>query len=182
MLRINEILVCVLAASLLLTLAACKNQESTVVSEELPDLSKQIQTYVTVENTKLRSGPGEQFKTIAEIKRNAKVHVVGRDGDWLLIVSKKGNAPGYIDKESARPGEGEEQQAEAPKAVEGRYETLMNTQVRSGPGLHYPVVAEIPKGMKLNVVDEEKGWFKVESKRGRKPGYVEASLTRPEEG
>mgnify|MGYP003694548277 CR=1 FL=1 len=42
----------------------------------------------------------------------------------------------------------------------------MDTQVRSGPGLHYPVLANIGKGTKLNVVEEDKGWLKVESKRG----------------
>jgi uncharacterized protein YgiM (DUF1202 family) len=51
--------------------------------------------------------------------------------------------------------------------------------VYSGPGLHYPVVAEIKKGTKINVVDEEKGWLKVESRRGNKPGYVEASIAKP---
>ena len=64
-------------------------------------------------------------------------------------------------------------------SVEGRYEALTDTQVRSGPGLHYPVVASISKGTKLNVVEEDKGWLKVESKRGNKPGYVEAGLTKP---
>ena len=56
---------------------------------------------------------------------------------------------------------------------------MADTQVRSGPGLHYPSLADIAKGTKLNVVDEEKGWLKVESKRGNKPGYVEASLAKP---
>jgi uncharacterized protein YgiM (DUF1202 family) len=41
------------------------------------------------------------------------------------------------------------------------------------------VVAEIKKGTKINVVDEEKGWLKVESRRGNKPGYVEASIAKP---
>jgi uncharacterized protein YgiM (DUF1202 family) len=179
MLRCQSIFLCALVSLLSLPLAACKNSGDQVASEDLPDLSKQVRPYVTRENTRVRSGPGEQFKTIGEIKRDAKVHVVGRDGDWLLIVSKKGNAPGYIDIGSAKPGEGEEQEP-AGRPVEGRYETLVDTQVRSGPGLHYPVVAEIPKGIKLNVVEEEKGWLKVESKQGRKPGYVDASLTRPE--
>jgi hypothetical protein len=43
-------------------------------------------------------------------------------------------------------------------------------------------VASISKGTKLNVVEEDKGWLKVESKRGNKPGYVEASLARPAAG
>jgi uncharacterized protein YgiM (DUF1202 family) len=41
------------------------------------------------------------------------------------------------------------------------------------------VVAEIKKGTKINVVDEDKGWLKVESRRGNKPGYVEASIVKP---
>ena len=179
MLRGRYIFLCALV--LCLTLGACKNKQDQVASDDLPDLSKQTRPYVIVEITKVRTGPGEQFKIIGEIRPNAKVNVVGRDGEWLLIVSKKGNAPGYIEIESAKPGEGEEQQAtDATPSVEGKYVTLVNTQVRSGPGLHYPVVAEIPKGMKLNVVEEEKGWLKVESKQGRKPGYVDASLARPE--
>jgi len=54
--------------------------------------------------------------------------------------------------------------------------------VRSGPGLHYPVVADLTKGTKITVVDNENGWLKVESKRGNKPGYVDASFARPTEG
>jgi uncharacterized protein YgiM (DUF1202 family) len=165
-----------------LTFGACKNKEAKVESDDLPDLSNQARPYVTVENTTVRTGPGNQFRPLSKIPSNAKVHVVGRDGDWLLIISKKGNAPGFIPIASAQPGEGEEQpEGDAPRTVEGRYETLVSTQLRSGPGLHYPVVADIEKGTALNVVDEEKGWLKVESKKGKKPGYIEASLARPAE-
>jgi uncharacterized protein YgiM (DUF1202 family) len=167
-----------------LNLAACKAKETATESRELPDLNAQIRPYVTVENTRVRTGPGSEFRTIGEIKRDAKVQVVGRDGDWVLIVSKKGNPPGYIEMASVKPGEAEEQEPSAPpvaetKPVEGKYESIVDTQVRSGPGLHYPTVAEIKKGTKINVVQEEKGWLKVESKRGNKPGYVDASLAKP---
>jgi uncharacterized protein YgiM (DUF1202 family) len=166
-----------------LNLAACKAQESAPDSKDLPDLNAQIRPYVTVENTKVRTGPGPQFRTIGDIRRDAKVQVVGRDGDWVLIVSKKGNPPGYIEMASVKPGESGEQEASASppeaKSVEGKYESIVDTQVRSGPGLHYPTVAEIKKGTKINVVEEEKGWLKVESKRGNKPGYVDASLAKP---
>jgi uncharacterized protein YgiM (DUF1202 family) len=160
--------------------AACKEKPKSGSANDLPDLNAQIRPYVTIENTKIYTGPGSQFRTIGEIKPNSKVQVVGKDGEWLLIVSKKGNAPGYIDINSVKPGTEEEKESPRPP-VEGRYETLMDAQVRSGPGLHYPVVAEVKKGMKLNVVNEERGWLKVESKRGNPPGYVEASLARPVE-
>ena len=159
-----------------LTLSACKEKNSE--PKELPDLNAQIRPYVTTGSTQLKAGPGPQFRTIAQIPQNAKVQVVGRDGDWVLIVSKKGNAPGFIELASVKPSTGEEQEAPTAK-VEGQYESLTGTQVRSGPGLHYPVVADIKKGTKLNVVAEENGWLKVESKQGNKPGYVDASLAKP---
>ena len=169
------------ALAILLLATACKKTDEVARPDDLADLNKQIRPYVTVENTKVRSGPGPQFRGIADIPANAKIHVVGRDGDWALIVSKKGNAPGFVELAAIKPGEGESEKPEFGEArrVEGRYEAMTNTQVRSGPGLHYPTIADIAKGTKLTVVDEEKGWLKVESKRGNKPGYVEASLAKP---
>jgi uncharacterized protein YgiM (DUF1202 family) len=173
---------------ILLSLLGCKeNQKQAGESPDLPDLNAQIRPYTTTENTKVRAGPGPQFRTIGEIKREAKVQVVGRDGDWVLIVSKKGNPPGFIELASVEPSinttpiepsrSSEKQQSSA--SVAGRYESLVDTRVHSGPGLHYPVLAEIKKGTKLNVVDEERDWLKVESRRGNKPGYVQASVARP---
>lgn len=170
-----------IALALFLLIPACKKAEEAANPDDLPDLNKQIRPYVTVENTKVRSGPGPQFRGIADIPANARIHVVGRDGDWALIVSKKGNAPGFIELTAIKPGEGEAEKPEfsEPSRVEGKYEAVVDTQVRSGPGLHYPSLADIAKGTKLNVVDEDNGWLKVESRRGNKPGYVEASLAKP---
>jgi uncharacterized protein YgiM (DUF1202 family) len=167
-----------------LNLAACKGKESASKPEELPDLNAQIRSYVTVESTKVRTGPGTQFRPVADIPRNAKVQVVGRDGDWVLIVSKKGNAPGYIEMASVQASSGEETESAAPvedSKVEGKYETIVDTQVRSGPGLQYSVVAPVKKGTKLNAVSKENGWLRVQSKSGKPPGYVDASLARPAE-
>jgi uncharacterized protein YgiM (DUF1202 family) len=175
----TRLLISSLTSLIILSLLGCKSGQKEPDSKSLPDLNAQIRPYVTIENSKLRTGPGPQFRAIAEIQRDAKVQVVGRDGDWVLIVSKKGNPPGYIELSSIEPGSGDEKQESSAPVVEGKYESLVNTRVRSGPGLHYPVVAEIKKGTKLNVVDEEKGWLKVESKRGNKTGYVEASVARP---
>ena len=174
--------------SILLTLLGCKdNQKQASDSPDLPDLNAQIRPYTTTENTKVRAGPGSQFRTIGEIRREAKVQVVGRDGDWVLIVSKKGNPPGYIEMASVEPTRSNaslepsrsSEKQQSSTSVASRYESLVDTRVHSGPGLHYPVLAEIKKGTKLNVVDEEKGWLKVESRRGNKPGYVQASVARP---
>jgi uncharacterized protein YgiM (DUF1202 family) len=162
----------------ILALGGCKKSPDTADPRRIPDLNQQSSPFVTVENTRVRTGPGPEFRVIAEIKPKSRVNVVGKDGDWLLIVSKKGNAPGFIEITSVKPSSGDEQEPSTPP-IEGKYEVLTNTQVRSGPGLHYPVVADIPRGTAINVVNEEKGWLRVESKRGKQPGYVEASLARP---
>ncbi len=167
-----------------LNVYACKDKETKSELKELPDLNELARVYVTTASTKVRTGPGPQFRTIAEIGRDARVNVVGRDGDWVLIVSKKGNAPGYIEMVSVTPWSGpvgETKETLDPKA-EGKYVAATDTQVRSGPGLHYPVIADISKGTKLNVVEEDNGWLKVESKRGNKPGYVDANLAKSAAG
>lgn len=166
-----------LVAVVFLNLSACKEKEKVEGLRALPDLSEHARTYMTVENTKVRTGPGPQFKVIADVPSDAKVTAVGRDGDWLLIVSKKGNAPGYIEMAAVQGGGSERRDSRA--ATESKYQTISDTQVRSGPGLHYPAVADLTKGTKITVVDNDNGWLKVESKRGNKPGYVDASFARP---
>ena len=67
---------------ILLSLLGCKGEQKEAAdSKELPDLNAQMRPYMTIDNTKLRSGPGLQFRAIAEIRRDAKIQVVGRDGD-----------------------------------------------------------------------------------------------------
>lgn len=155
----------------------CGQDDPAARRDDLPDLNKQMRPYITIESTKVRTGPGPQFKTTGEIPSRARVHVVGRDGDWVLIVSKRGNIPGFIERSSVQPG-GDERDSADPVSG-GKYEMLANTRVHVGPGLHYPVITEIAKGTIVNVVEEEKGWLKIESRRGNKPGYVDASLAKP---
>ena len=169
-----------LIGAILLNVCACKEKEKVDGLRALPDLNQHARSYTTVENTKVRTGPGPQFKVIADIPSDAKVTAVGRDGDWLLIVSKKGNAPGFIEMAAVQAGAGEKPES-TKTATGGKYQTISDTQVRSGPGLHYPAVADLTKGTKITVVDNDNGWLKVESKRGNKPGYVDASYARPAE-
>ena len=132
-----------LVAAISLGAYACGNKEKTPELKDLPDLNEQTRLYVTTENTKVRAGPGPHFRAIADISRDAKVNVVGRDGEWVLIVSKKGNAPGFIEMASVKPASVKQKKPPSPQSsFEGKYEAVTDTQVRSGPGLHYPVVAE----------------------------------------
>jgi len=163
-----------------LSFNACKGKEKVVAPKDMPDINQQIRPFVTTENARVRTGPGPQFRIIAEIRSNSKVQAVARDGDWLLIVSKAGNPPGYIDINAVKPATGDEKESTSTP-VEGKYETTADTYVRGGPGIGHPVLADIKKGTIINVVGEDQGWFKVESKTGKPPGYVDANLARPVE-
>src|SRR5215471_19083834 len=79
-----------------ITFQGCKPKDKVVTAKDLPDINAQIRPFVTTESTRVRTGPGPQFRIIAQIKPEAKVQALARDGDWILIVSKAGNPPGYI--------------------------------------------------------------------------------------
>lgn len=170
-------------AAMLLATVACKGKEKVADIRSLPDLNQHARPYVAIENTKVRAGPGPQFRVLADIPRDAQLTAVGRDGEWVLIVSKKGNAPGFISMASVRASDGTARStARAEPKSPNKYQTVADTPLRSGPGLQYPVVTDLTKGTRVNVVDQENGWLRVESKQeGRKPGYIDASYARPTE-
>jgi len=62
--------------------------------------------YATTATTYVREGPGLHFKTLAKIEKGTKVNVVGIEGDWLKVQSKRGNPPGYIEKRFAERNQG----------------------------------------------------------------------------
>lgn len=162
--------VALLALGLLLTPGGFEKQQAAEY-KSMATSPEQTWPYVTTEDIKVRSGPGAGYKVVAEIKSGTKVNAVATDGEWLKIVSKQGNPPGYIPERYARPtGEPIKKKI---SFLEGSYISTADTPVREGPGLHYKTVAKITKGMKVQVVDAEGDWLKVQSKHGNPPGYIE---------
>lgn len=133
--------------------------------------AQQTEAYIATSDVNVRSGPGTRYQIVARIKKGTRVNVAGREGEWLRVVSKHGNPPGYIDQRFARPADG--QSGKPPSFTPGVYMTLADTYIRKGPGLHYEVITKIPKGIKVHVVAAENDWLRVESKHGNPPGYVE---------
>ncbi|MGN6735981.1 MAG: SH3 domain-containing protein [Candidatus Binatia bacterium] len=130
-------------------------------------------TYVTTADVSLRSGPGVSYPVLTTLPRGIKIKVVGREDYWLKVESKHGDAPGYIDEQFAAPEGSTETSTTTPPRPTGAYRTLVDVELRQGPGASYPVVARLPAGIKVNVVRAEGDWLRVESKHGGKPGYLE---------
>jgi N-acetylmuramoyl-L-alanine amidase len=141
-----------------------------------PSLAQAIKgAYTTTTEVSLRSGPGMNYPVVTTLPKGIRINVVGREGYWLRVESKHGGAPGYIDEQFAEP----ETAAQEPlpiapaQPVAGAYRTLVDVDLRQGPGTNYPLVVKLPSGIRINVVRAEGDWLRVESKRGGKPGYVE---------
>src|SRR5262249_7465581 len=149
-------------------LASCNRDDARKPG---PQASGPTRLYITLQDVKVRSGPGTRYKIIAEIKAETRVNVAGQQGDWLRVVSKHGRPPGYIDQRFAKPAEPET--TRSIRSPKGTYTTTADISVREGPGLHYKSVAKIDKDTEVTVVGAEGDWLKVQSKHGNPPGYIE---------
>jgi uncharacterized protein YraI len=130
-------------------------------------------TYITTADVSLRSGPGMGYPVVTTLPKGIKINVVDRQGYWLKVESKQGGVPGYIDEQFAAPeGTAENNPTDRPPP-KGIYRTLVDVDLRQGPGSTYPIVARLPSGIKVHVVRAEGDWLRVESKHGAKPGYLE---------
>ena len=129
--------------------------------------------YTTTAEAQVRNGPGNDYAVIATIPNNTKVNVVGKEGRWLRIESKRGRQPGYIDEQFVRPLSTSTAKASGSRStMAGAYTTTTTVNLRAGPGTQHKVLRKIPRGVKINVVRAEGDWLRVESKSGNPPGYV----------
>jgi hypothetical protein len=61
--------------------------------------------YETARATDLYERPARSARVITRIAAGTRINVAGGEGDWLEVVSKRGNPPGYILKTDARPAD-----------------------------------------------------------------------------
>ncbi len=130
-------------------------------------------TYMTTADVSLRSGPGMSYPVVTTLPKGIKINVVERQGYWLKVDSKHGGVHGYIDEQFAAPEGTAENSPTNKPPPKGVYRTLVDVDLRHGPGSTYPVVARLPSGIKVHVVGAEGDWLRIESKHGGKPGYLE---------
>ena len=99
---------CALAiVALLFAGSACKKSTKTEITDPKSlSTSARLTRSSSLTTRWFAPVPGRNFEPSRQFRRDAKVQVVGRDGDWLLIVSKRGNPPGYIEMTSVRPAPG----------------------------------------------------------------------------
>ena len=59
--------------------------------------------YETTRPTSVYENPSSAARVISQIDRGTRLNVVSSAGDWLEVRSKRGNPPGYVRSDDARP-------------------------------------------------------------------------------
>jgi hypothetical protein len=95
--------------------------------------------------------------------------------DGPVAKNTTSGAEAMADEQEARPVSKSSTLA-APR-VQGTFQTVRATQVFSEPSEDSALVAEIDKGVKINVVGSREGWLEIRSKHGRPPGFIRQEET-----
>lgn len=74
-----------------------------VVREQLERISPRPAipgAYIITVPIVVRRGPGENFAAISTLPKGTRIVVIGMDGDWLRIASKRGGPGSYVERKS----------------------------------------------------------------------------------
>jgi uncharacterized protein YgiM (DUF1202 family) len=59
--------------------------------------------YETTRPTSVHEDPSPSSRVISQVERGTRINVVGSNGGWLEVRSRRGNPPGYVRSDDARP-------------------------------------------------------------------------------
>lgn len=145
-----------------------------VLSLALPARADGVTVYVGDRTLNLRSGPSLTFPSIAELYPGEALTVLGNNGLWLNVQRATGQS-GWVNGFYVGPT--------PPDSAIVQYKTVIvdtgNLNLRAGPGLKYPSLAEIPQDEKLTVLARSGLWLNVQRANGT-TGWINKTYTRPE--
>lgn len=131
-------------------------------------------------NINIRESAGTDSSMVGKLPENAACEILGIEGEWTHISS--GEVEGYVLSEYLLTGE-----AALDRANEvARYAATVTTdalRVRLEPNTTSEILATMPKGEELEIVQEEDGWVKVniDGEYGYVSGeFVECAMTLPD--
>jgi uncharacterized protein YgiM (DUF1202 family) len=145
-----------------------------VLSLALPARADGAIVYVGDRALNLRAGPNLTFPSVAELYPGEALTVLGNNGLWLNVQRATGQS-GWVN--------GFYVGSAPPASAIVQYKTVIvdtgNLNLRAGPGLKYPSLAEIPQGETLTVLARSGLWLNVQRANGM-TGWVNKTYTRPE--
>lgn len=112
----------------------------------------------------MRSGPGEQYAVLWELRQGYPLRVIGSKGKWLKVIDFEQDV-GWV----YEPLVGKT----AHLVVKGNKKKRIN--IRSGPGTKYRIIGQADYGVVFKTIERGKGWVKVMHDNGL-TGWVKRSL------
>jgi len=126
-------------------------------------------TYATCITSALnvRSGPGASYPMVAGLRYGQRVKVIKRQNGWAQFEDPAGwSSEAYISFEQTNsPLPVDNPQPPATPASYGICNTS-GLNVRSGPGVTYPIVGGLTYGTRVKILSHNNGWAQIETPSG----------------
>lgn len=120
-------------------------------------------------NLNVRESAGEDAELVGKMPEDAGCEVLGTEGDWTKITS--GEVTGYVKSEFLLTGE--EAKAYAPQVMSTIATCTTETlRVREEPNTECEILALMPEGEEVEVLENQGDWYKVSV--DSETGYVSA--------
>lgn len=135
---------------------------------------------ITADFLNLRQGPGPDHPVITELEKGTRVQRLEESGGWFRIQTDNG-VVGWISAkhaaaDAAAPAE---PAAPAPPVHETVTITADSLNVRQGAGSTHPVVTTLPKGTRVERLEESGGWLRIQADDGT-TGWISARYAAAE--
>jgi SH3-like domain-containing protein len=172
-----------------------RNAAAWAIESEVPDSSRNIAALgyasqpgdgVRVGDSAInvRSGPSADNKRLFGLEAGVSVEATGKSGDWVAITDEK-DRDGWVDASllenvdfAALPNVKNPPAPEAPaKPSSLKQVASSGVTVRSGPAKGHKALFNLSGGSEVSVLDESKGWLKVQDAEGR-TGWAYKSYIR----
>ncbi len=126
---------------------------------------------VTVAGLNFRPGPGLQYYVLEVLRRGTNLTVLTTENGWFLVRKNDGSTGWVAGRYTSGPGVRNYLQA-----VNMARTTAGSLNIRTGPGLNFVNFDQLPRGTRLTVLAEEKGWLLVRLNHGA-TGWVAGRFT-----
>ena len=143
--------------------------DDTAESEPASEADTSLAVADVSDYVNIRADKSEDAEILGKLYKDGVATVLEKDdgSGWIKITS--GSVTGYIKAVYLTTGEEAAKKAEesASKVAEVKTETL---RVRAAADIDSDVITLIPQGDKLNIIEEQDGWYKVHTEDG--DGYI----------
>lgn len=115
----------------------------------------------SVDNLRLRSGPGTEFEVVGQLNKQQQVQVVRREAGWFRVqyraTSGSNREAWVLGKYLQVSGA-----AAQPFVKTGRYRVNgSKVNFRAGPATSYAVVGQLSNSQVVEVIEVAQGWMKI---------------------